>query len=189
MPQKPTGTTPDTWRKLSHVQQAFLRAYLDNGGNAISAYQAAGYTPKGEQAHEQLQRNASSVLHGQRVSQALFEHQRHQDELQRLRDDRAVEWIVLEHERLMAAAEADGDLAVATRNLELIGRTRGAYSDVQQVDVVARREYSEAEQAEARRLARLMLDDAPEALAAGQGLAGDDDGGGDDRAELPPEPS
>ena len=61
----------------------------------------------------------------------------------------------LEHTRL--AALAKGDLAVAARCSELAGKRLGAFVDVHAVDLPERRAYTEAEQIEGQRLARLLI--------------------------------
>lgn len=63
-----------------------------------------------------------------------------------------------EHYRLMHEAEAEHNLAMATRNLELIGKMAGVYSEGVSVSVEAIRAYSEAEIAEAQALARIRLE-------------------------------
>jgi len=68
-----------------------------------------------------------------------------------------VAYIQSEHQRLAALAEAKGDVGVATRNKELLGKTIGAYMEKQVIldDV---EDLTEKEAAEARRIAGLMLD-------------------------------
>jgi hypothetical protein len=58
----------------------------------------------------------------------------------------------------MAAAESDDDKAEARLNLESVGKTIGAYTDVLTVDPSRMRQYTDAERLEADRLAMLMLD-------------------------------
>jgi len=154
---RPTGITAKTWQRLSVKAKAFLLEYFKSG-NAVKAYQDAGYvTGKDEVEEVRLRRRAYSVLKGRRVSDARLEHARHSEELEEARKQYQLDWIVSEHERLMKVAEIAGDLATATRNLELIGRTRGAYADVVQVDAGRRRDYTEAERIEARRIAGLLI--------------------------------
>ena len=156
-PKKPTGITDKTWNRLIPLRQAFVAAYVKDG-NALSAYLAAGYVTENHgKEREYLKRRAYSVIKGKTVSQALLEYRDRRDALAEARKDFALDWIVSEHERLMQVAESKGDLAVATRNLELIGRTRGVYADNVMIDVGQRREYSEAERVEAARLSRMLL--------------------------------
>jgi hypothetical protein len=158
-PEKPSGVTDKTWGRLKPRLQAFLVAYVQDG-NALRAYEVAEYGSNGRKqdiAHKR--QNAYSVTRGKAFQAAVLEHRAHKDELAQAKRDFSLDWSVQEHQRLMAKAEEAGDLAVATRNLELIGRTRGIYADTVQVDVAARREYSKAEQLEAVRLSRLLLTD------------------------------
>ena len=55
------------------------------------------------------------------------------------------EWVKNEHKRLAALAEKDGNLSIATRNVEGIGRTLGVYQDNVQVTVEAKREFTQQE--------------------------------------------
>lgn len=157
--EKPSGVTDKTWGRLQPRLQAFFVAYVQDG-NALRAYEVAEYGGNGRKqdvAHKR--QNAYSVTRGKAFQAAVLEHRAHKDELAQAKRDFSMDWSVREHQRLMAKAEKAGDLAVATRNLELIGRTRGIYADTVQVDMAARREYSKAEQVEAVRLSRLLLTD------------------------------
>ena len=148
---------PSKDRALTSRQKAFVASYAKDG-NASTAYAAAGYILPGKPVSKRvIQQRAYAVLHCQGVARAI-------DALRQAAIDRqeaarvfAVDYIVEEHRRLQLLAESKGDLAVATRNLELIGRTRGAYSDSVQVDVARAREFSESERVEAARLSRLLL--------------------------------
>jgi len=154
---KPVGIRRETWAKLTPRAQAFVRAYVDTG-NQVSAYEASGYIEENHGLKRcKVGQRANRVFHGSKIQTALLEYRHHQDDLDRLREDSRIDWLRKEHERLMEAAEGAGDLAVATRNLELIGRMEGAYTDVMRADVAARRELSETEREEARRLADLRL--------------------------------
>ena len=159
-PRKPVGVTDRTWQTLQPKARAFVAAFLKDR-NAFAAYEKAGYD-LGSTAPTSVKgkRRAYSVLKGKAVRQAIWEQSQHVASLSEAHQQFALDWIVSEHERLMHAAEEKGDLAVATRNLELIGRTRGLYREGVQLDITARREYSEAEQVEAGRIAALLLRDA-----------------------------
>lgn len=155
---KPQGITDETWQSLTTKAKLYVAEYVQHG-NTLKAYRNAGYARGKQEADlERHKAAAYQIRKGKHVRQALVEHADHRADLAQAKKDYALDWIVSEHERLMGLAEVKGDLAVATRNLELIGRTRGAYADVVVGDVVARREYSEAEEIEGRRLARLLLD-------------------------------
>jgi len=154
---KPPGVTSETWGALKAHAQEYVRQYIRTG-NQITAYETSGYVEENHGIDRgRLGQRANRVFHGARVQRALLEYRHHQDDLDRLREDSRIDWLRKEHERLMEAAEGVGDLAVATRNLELIGRMEGAYTDVMRADVAARRELSETEREEARRLADLRL--------------------------------
>jgi phage terminase small subunit len=165
---RPAGVTEKTWKALHSRAKSFVESYI-SVGNCVQAYKNAGYAlGANDQDKVKVARRAYSVLNGKRVRQALMEHQSQRARLNEAKATFALDWIVSEHERLKELAEQAGDLAVATRNLELIGRTRGVYREGLVLDVAERRQYSEAEQIEAARLARLLLmdGDAPEMLEA-----------------------
>ena len=62
-----------------------------------------------------------------------------------------------EHRRLAKLAEDKGDLTTATRNIELIGKTIGAYQDVHKDATVQQVELDESKRAAARRIASITL--------------------------------
>lgn len=108
-------------RPLTGKQVAWLNDYLINGFNATEAAKNAGY--KG--GYRQLQVQGSYNLSNHIIKA----------ELVRIQAETSVETGVTIatqqelHKRLMKAAEDKGDLATATRNAELIGRTVGIYMD------------------------------------------------------------
>ena len=156
---KPQGIAEKTWLGLGLKGRVYVTSLIKDG-NALKAYEVAGYTSDSEKGDsEKRKRNAYNVSRGKRIQRALLEHADHRKALAEAKKDFALDWIVSEHERLMGIAERAGDYAVATRNLELIGRTRGVYADNVLVDVGARRAYSEAERIEAARLTRLAMRD------------------------------
>jgi len=169
-PQKPAGITQQTWHSLSRKGKIFVRVYV-SGESAATAYETAGYDPGGTDT-EHRRRNAYNVKRGKRVTKALLEYEQDREARESFERRWDLDEIVGEHERLMERAEKDGNLAVATRNLELIGRTRGLYSDNVTIDLGAQRAYTEAEQIEAARLTRLLLVEAGEpALLEGSSVA------------------
>ena len=154
---RPRGITDETWQRLTSKAKLYVAEYVQHG-NTLKAYRNAGYTRGKKDADiERHKAAAYQIRKGKWVRQALVEHADHRADLAQAKKDYALDWIVFEHERLMKAAEVKGDLAVATRNLELIGRTRGVYADSVRIDVAARREYSEAEEVEMLRLSKLLL--------------------------------
>lgn len=63
----------------------------------------------------------------------------------------------VEHQRLAKLAEDKGDLPTATRNIELLGKTIGAYTENIHTTTERQKELTEAEEEEARRLANIRL--------------------------------
>ena len=156
---KPAGITSKTWHSLRTKQKRFVVFYAENP-NAVSAYVAAGYdTTRDGREQPAIARNAYNVRRGQKITQALAEQKHHVDQRAEDRKDRNLDYVVSELERLQHLAEKKGDLAVAVNAVKLIGQTRGLFVETAVVDVRARREYSEAEQVEARHLARLRLEE------------------------------
>ena len=140
-------------RKLTQQQKNFIQEYRKHG-IASKAYKDAGYVCERDGKEELwIRQNAYHVLHRPAV----------QEELRRLeakdaaRDAYAIDYIREEHIRLMEKAEEKGDLTNATRNLEALGRTIGAYTDSVTVDVTAVREYTETERRELKKMAQYML--------------------------------
>jgi len=158
-PAKPRGVTDKTWRLMNPKQRAYFASFVQDG-NALKAYLGAGYV-QSRDGHPQdwLRRRAYQVRKGKAIVKALVEYEEHRADLAEAQASFSLDWIVSEHERIMADAHAKGDLAVETRNLELIGRTRGVYVESVAVDVGRMREYSEAERLEGLRLSRLLLTD------------------------------
>lgn len=158
-PAKPKGVTDKTWRLMNPKQRAYFASFVQDG-NALKAYLDAGYV-QSRDGHPQdwLRRRAYQVRKGKAIVKALVEYEEHRADLAEAQASFSLDWIVSEHERIMADAHAKGDLAVETRNLELIGRTRGVYVESVAVDVGRMREYSEAERLEGLRLSRLLLTD------------------------------
>jgi len=164
--RKPLGITNETWRRLSAKRQTFVAEYVQDG-NALRAYEAAGYATKYRGVEKKtLQRRAYSVLRGRFVRQALLEEREQRAELDRDKKERSLEHVLTELERVYALALKKEDLAVAARCIELIGKTRGFFKESVGIDMVARREYSEAEREECRRLAELRIE---QALESGSG--------------------
>lgn len=152
------GTPADpAAKRLNAREEAFITEYAKTG-NRITAWQNAGY--KGVKdgklkgwASEALQ----AILLRPHVATALAKLK---SDLvaQRVDAERfTLEWLRHEHMRLAALAEASGDITNATRNLEAVGRTQGAYTDNMSLDAGKLRAYTEAERLEARRLAGLLL--------------------------------
>ena len=74
------------------------------------------------------------------------------------REEFSVDFIRDEHLRLAVKCEEKGDMTNATRNLEALGRSVGAYTDsASKLDITVKREYSEREKAEIERLADLSI--------------------------------
>lgn len=69
-----------------------------------------------------------------------------------------VEYIQSEHQRLATLAESEGDISVATRNKELLGKTVAAYIDKTQTEQLPQqKQLATKEQEEANRIANIRL--------------------------------
>jgi len=146
-------------RQMSAQQRAFFESYIVKH-NTIQAYKDAGYVkPNDKRGPDAIKNAAYAVLQGQRIRAALQAHTANIERQAQIEAAMSLDWIVDEHRRLMAKAEESGNLAVATKNLEMIGRTRGIYQDTLTLDVGARQALSEAQEVEARRLAGLLVDE------------------------------
>jgi len=155
---KPAGVTPKTWQGLKYKSKTFVAEFVKDG-NALRAYLKAGYDiGKGDLGDDKHKRNAYQVTKGKRVAQALVEHNTHRQSLSEAKAAFTLDHIVIEHERLMEAAEAKGDLATATANLAYIGKTRGVYKESMTIDLPARLALADAEHAEATKITRLLME-------------------------------
>ena len=154
---KPRTITPKTWERLTPRQQAYVASYVLDG-KALQAYLAAGYV-QSVNGHPQqwLMRRAYSVRRGQAVATAILEDRERRAQLEADKQEHNLDSIVAELDRLKDLAVSKGDLAVAVRAVELVGKTRGFFTDGVRVDEGQRREYSEAERVEAARLSRMLL--------------------------------
>lgn len=134
--------------QLTNKQQAFVNEYIKDW-NASAAYLRAGYANSGG-----YKINALKLLYKDYVQQAIEAKKAELQEKTAI----TIAYIQAEHERLARLAEQKGDLATATRNKELAGKTVGAYVErVRAEQGEKERQLTEKEQAEARRLASIRL--------------------------------
>jgi phage terminase small subunit len=141
-------------QKLTERQQRFVLAYADCGV-AAEAYRRAGYNLVNPL---QATSRACALVHKANIQAAINRLRNKRESEIAVQESITVEWLRAEHMRLAGVAEGVGDLTNATRNLEGIGRTLGAYSDNLTVDTAAIRRFSESERGEADRLAQLLID-------------------------------
>jgi len=138
-------------------QREFFKAWIKTG-DPLSAYKATSYMrPNDERNDKSLRAAAYAVMRSKSFKAAIEAHQVEFERKQAEASAMALDWVVSEHRRYMALAEEKGNLAVATKNLEMIGRTRGIYQDTLTLDVGQRQAMSEAQEVEARRLAGLLV--------------------------------
>jgi hypothetical protein len=140
---------------LSSMELAFARGYAvaDVAGtlNARSVAILAGYSPKS------ASQQATMLAKRPKVRAAI-----NQFRLQLLKNTEAqrivsVELIRDELRRVQLLAEEKGDLATATRNVELIGKTIGAFRDGLDLDLSTSRQYSPVEREHYRRVSAVLL--------------------------------
>lgn len=136
---------------LSPKEEAFCRAYGDpestTYGRATRSAEAAGYI-QGWNASWKLRRRP-------RIIDRLEQYQA----LARAAVGRVLS--DLENERLIALAKDPPDVGAAIRATELQGKHLQMFTEagtVTAIDLVVRREYSEAEVIEAKRITRLLLE-------------------------------
>jgi len=142
--------------RLTWKQQRFIDEYITNNGNATLAARLAGYNGSD---------NYLAVVGGQNlrkyhIKAAIDEKKAElskKSELTILSQQQA-------HARLARLAEEKGDLATATRNIELIGKTIGAYADVHEVRQVKPVERAEPAEEAAQLKSRLQLIEQMEAV-------------------------
>ena len=107
-------------RKLTVKQEAFKEAML-KGETPINAARFAGYAGN----NNTLSQIAHKMVMNGKIIKAIKDRR---IELQ-AETGITVKYLQDEHQRLRMKAEDKGDLANATRNLELMGRTIAAYAD------------------------------------------------------------
>lgn len=144
-------------QQLTAMQEKFAVAYASPNsatyGNAKKSCVVAGYSEK-----------AAGVVGSQLAKKAhvaarISEIRKSNDAAELAQTQFTADWCRAEHWRLAKEAEASGNYAAATRNIELIGRTYGIYQDGVSVDIARVKEFSVTEAAEAKRLAALMITD------------------------------
>lgn len=144
-------------RPLNERQIKFVEVYAETG-NAVTAYKEAGYLwQRDGQPQSWLTAKAGELALRPNVHAAI---ERIKTERTRQNDAQTlftIDFIRAKHVELFKECRQVGDMTNATRNLEALGRTVGAYSDNLIIDAGKVREFSEREQLEAQRLARLML--------------------------------
>lgn len=151
-------------RRWTEKMEKFCIAFADptatSYGVARRSAIAAGYGRKCVGAM------ATSLMKHQRILSRIDELKRTFDHGLVLQAQVTLELVRKEHAKLMQEARSAGDLTNATRNLEALGRTIGAYEDRLGVDITAARSYSKAEEDEARRIAAVRIGE--ELAARGQ---------------------
>jgi len=110
---------------ITPKQQAFIHAYIANGGNGTQAAITAGYSPKGAgvQAHD--------LLKMEKIQKRL--QPKKDESTERLALD--ADWIV---SKIMAEAEdPDSPPAARIRALELLGKVEGIFApDKKQIETI-----------------------------------------------------
>lgn len=145
-------------RRLNQKQQLFLKVYLKTA-NPIVAYKQAGYKDNGgKQPDKWLRHKASHALNSPSIKAALAKIDKAKADQAVERDACTIDYIRSEHMRLATLAEAKHDLGVATRNLELLGRTVGAYVDGGPVDPKAHRAFTEKQRKEAKLITAVLIE-------------------------------
>jgi len=113
---------------LTAKQQAFIECYCNpmskTFNNQLNSALAAGY------ARNTGLSACQNILDNHRVKQAMKAYKADLYSIQAITN----EYIQQEHERLALLAELKGDLATATRNKELLGKTIAAYVEKHQIE-------------------------------------------------------
>ena len=156
-------------QQLTAMQEKFAVAYASPNsstyGNAKKSCILAGYS---EKAAGVVGSQLAKTAH---VAARISEIRKSNDAAELAQTQFTADWCRAEHWRLAKEAEASGNYAAATRNIELIGRTYGIYQDGVSVDIARVKEFSVTEAAEAKRLAALMITDSvAREVEAGNGV-------------------
>ena len=152
---KSTSKTKDKDTQLTARQMAFVLNYATIGSetyhNGRKSAIAAGYSEKsaGSTASLMLRRESTLTKIADLEAQQLAQ--------QAATAGFKLAWLQGEFARLAKKAEMEGSLSEARANLEALGKTMGAFKDNISVDVAERQQYTEREQLEGRRLARMLI--------------------------------
>jgi len=140
--------------KYTPQQKKFAEYYFRHG-IALKAYEQAGYKVKLENGENvpYLKQKAHQIVKSKGVQNAL----KVLEDNQQAKDQYTIDFIRSEHLRYMELCEANGDMANATRNLEALGKTTGAYKDTLQIDSGKQKQLDELEYAEAKRISNMLL--------------------------------
>lgn len=144
-------------RKLDKRQKKFKEVYLEHG-DGVRAYTEAGYPTKDKLGKpvKFLHQRVYSVLNTSSMQHALAIHRTRAIERQQAHEQFSVDWIQRKHYNYADLCEAKGDMGNATRNVEDIGKTVGAYGDGN-IHLTVERQFSEQERLEAQRIGELLL--------------------------------
>lgn len=151
--------------KVNSRMLRFVRAYTHAGNptylNGTNAAIAAGYGKNCAAG------TACRLLANPHLRSLIDARERSNVEREASLRAVSIEMVKSEHLRLMQVCEDAEDYPSATRNLECLGKTVGAYDTTLHVDVTVKHEYDERLAIEASAVARIRLEDAG---AAGLGM-------------------
>lgn len=154
-----TGTNhkPYRLRALSNAQQMYFKSYIVDS-DAVKAYKAGGYIKEGQVlTQRQLQNKAWHVLNSTSMQAALAVHVAKREAERAKEDAITIDAVRAKLVELELLARKQNNLAVAVKCVELQGKTCNAFTDNLNVTSDQRREYTEAQQIEAKRLAGILL--------------------------------
>ena len=144
--------------RLTGREKLFAAAYARTG-NRVTAYKEAGYKWHDEQAKNKYVSQYVSIILRRPKVQREVERIRNELQAKRLaREEFSVDFVRDEHLRFAAKCEEKGDMTNATRNLEALGRSVGAYTDsASKLDITVKREFTEREKLEIDKLADIRI--------------------------------
>ena len=152
-------------KKLTQQQKLFVREFRKDG-DRIRAYREAGYrgATKDGKPSKYISQYSYHILNLPQVQDELDRLDSEDHARQQARDTYTLDWLRERHLDLLQASLAKGDMASATRNLEGIGRTMGAYKEGLQINTERIKEFSDKERREIKRITAILLDSKPARL-------------------------
>lgn len=144
---------------LSDKEIKFVEVYAKTG-NRVTAYKEAGYLyVEGESSAKLAPSYCGIILKRPKIQRALSVLKSEKKAKQAAIDGFTVDYVRDEHMRFAAKCEKAGDMTNATRNLEALGRSVGAYGDnASRVDITVKREFTARERAEVDRIADILVE-------------------------------
>lgn len=147
-----------TGYKLTDKMQTFVTTFRREP-DRVKAYLTAGYiTDEHEYTQKQLYNKATQVLCGVRVKAELARLKANNLSEGDIQAEFTLDWVRRKHIEVYNLAVKKQDFATATRNVELIGKTFGAYNEANTITAIEIKQFAESDTLALQDLAALLID-------------------------------